>query len=104
AAGLAAAGLWRRGGFQAVAVSGIQPGSFLPPAFFPRTFFVSSRFVAGLPFPAPVLPRPLPRLLGAFAIAGCYTAAPHDPVFKALTSPALHRNIRGLHPPGWRNW
>src|SRR3546814_7950358 len=68
-AGFAAACLSCRGGFPPAAASGIQPGSFLPVAFFPVDFFGPSRFVAGLPSPAPVLPRPLPRLLGVFAIA-----------------------------------
>src|SRR3546814_18866268 len=69
AAGFAAACLSCRDGFPPAAASGIQPGSFLPVAFFPVDFFGPSRFVAGLPFPAPVLPRPLPRLLGVLAIA-----------------------------------
>src|SRR3546814_5413641 len=54
AAGFAAACLSCRDGFPPAAASGIQPGSFLPVAFFPVDFFGPSRFVAGLPFPAPV--------------------------------------------------
>src|SRR3546814_7500283 len=89
AAGFAAACLSCRDGFPPAAASGIQPGSFLPVAFFPVDFFGPSRFVAGLPFPAPVLPRPLPRLLGVLAIARMLHGRSSRPGVQGVDKPCL---------------
>src|SRR3546814_16427362 len=89
AAGFAAACLSCRGGFPPAAASGIQPGSFLPVAFFPVDFFGPSRFVAGLPFQAPVLPRQMPRLLGVFAIARMLNGRSSRPGVQGVDKPWL---------------